>query len=264
MKNVKQDNDCEASSLQHTVKARLQELLQQDRELSLADLQLINPCQASSIEAALNVIGNPVRCCQKIYVLVAKLVELIRAKRDDPKTKNGVLYHGETWELMARRWGKLEKDFRLPDQRFDISKIPDIYDCIKYDLQHNQAALRFHQAQELYVLVKALADVVIPQEYGMNSNEKLAIGQGICNPLLRKIRADLQRNIEEDLSLTDESVNRLDPRYSYGVSSPGRHVRTRLYFTSESHLHSLLTVLRCGGLVEVIPAGIKTYFSAYF
>ena len=39
---------------------------------------------------------------------------------------------------MARRWGKLEKDFRMRDQRFDISKIPDIYDCIKYDLQHNQ------------------------------------------------------------------------------------------------------------------------------
>lgn len=41
-------------------------------------------------------------------------------------------------------------------------------------------------------------------------------------------------------------------RYSHGVSSPGRHVRTRLYFTSESHLHSLLTVLRFGGLVEVL------------
>ena len=55
-----------------------------------------------------------------------------------------MLYHGETWELMARRWGKLEKDFKLRDDKleFDISKIPDIYDCIKYDLQHNQAALK--------------------------------------------------------------------------------------------------------------------------
>lgn len=40
-------------------------------------------------------------------------------------------------------------------------------------------------------------------------------------------------------------------RYSHGVSSPGRHVRTRLYFTSESHVHSLLTVLRYGGLLDV-------------
>ena len=82
----------------------------------------------------------------------------------------------------------------------------------------------------------------------MTAQEKLTIGQGICTPLLKKIRADLQRNIEE---LGEESVNRLNPRYSHGVSSPGRHVRTRLYFTSESHVHSLITVLRHGGLLDV-------------
>lgn len=82
----------------------------------------------------------------------------------------------------------------------------------------------------------------------MTSQEKLTISQGICTPLLKKIRADLQRNIEES---GEETVNRLNPRYSHGVSSPGRHVRTRLYFTSESHIHSLITVLRHGGLLDV-------------
>ena len=43
-----------------------------------------------------------------------------------------------------------------------------------------------------------LADVVIPQEYGMTRAEKLTIAQGICTPLLKKIQADLQRNIEDD------------------------------------------------------------------
>lgn len=64
-----------------------------------------------------------------------------------------MLYHGETWELMARRWGKLEKDFKTHDERleFDISKIPDIYDCIKYDLQHNQAALKYFYPYNLFV-----------------------------------------------------------------------------------------------------------------
>lgn len=33
--------------------------------------------------------------------------------------------------------------------------------------------------------------------------------------------------------------------------SPGRHVRTRLYFTSESHVHSLLSIFRYGGLLDV-------------
>lgn len=150
---------------------------------------------------------------------------------------------------MARRWGKIEKDFSTKNNSFDISKIPDIYDCIKYDLQHNQHTLQYEQAEELYIYAKYLADIVIPQEYGLTVQEKLAIGQGICTPLLKKIKADLQRNIEE---LSNESVNRLNPRYSHGVSSPGRHVRTRLYFTSESHVHSLLTVLRSGGLLDVL------------
>lgn len=78
---------------------------------------------------------------------------------------DAVLYHGETWELMGRRWGKIEKDFCTKNKTFDISKIPDIYDCIKYDLQHNQHTLQFEQAEELYINAKYLADIVIPQVY---------------------------------------------------------------------------------------------------
>lgn len=52
------------------------------------------------------------------------LVELVNFKKDDPKTKDNVLYHGETWDLMGRRWGKIEKDFyHKISQRFDISKV---------------------------------------------------------------------------------------------------------------------------------------------
>jgi len=50
----------------------------------------------------------------------------------------GDLYHGETLQLMVNRWSKLEKDFKQAEGKFDISKIPDIYDCIKYDLLHNR------------------------------------------------------------------------------------------------------------------------------
>jgi inositol hexakisphosphate/diphosphoinositol-pentakisphosphate kinase len=84
----------------------------------------------------------------------------------------------------------------------------------------------------------------VMQEYGISLDEKLLIGQRICTPLLRKILTDLQCNV-------DEESTRLDSRYSEGVSSPNRHVRTRLYFTSESHIHSLLTMLRFGGLCDV-------------
>ncbi|XP_065579240.1 inositol hexakisphosphate and diphosphoinositol-pentakisphosphate kinase-like isoform X3 [Artemia franciscana] len=238
------DDDCEASKFQSEVKNRLHELLQLDRDFTKEDCESINPSGALSVETALTFIRNPVKCCEHILKLVRQFNDDIRKKKEDPALKDTELYYRETWELMARRWGKLEKDFRSKD-RFDISKIPDIYDCAKYDIQHNFSALNLDVLKELYTYSKYMADLVVPQEYGMTIAEKLAISQGICSPLLKKIRADLQSNVEVP---EEENVNRLNPRYSHGVSSPGRHVRTRLYFTSESHIHSLLTMLRYGGL----------------
>ncbi|XP_017078114.1 inositol hexakisphosphate and diphosphoinositol-pentakisphosphate kinase isoform X3 [Drosophila eugracilis] len=243
------DNDCDSSKYQNLAKGRLHELMQNDREFTREDRELINPCNSKSITQALDFVKNPVDCCHHVHLLIRELLHIISIKKDDPKTKDAILYHGETWDLMRCRWEKIEKDFSTKSKLFDISKIPDIYDCIKYDLQHNQHTLQYDQAEELYIYAKNLADIVIPQEYGLTPQEKLAIGQGICSPLLRKIKGDLQRNIDE---VEDEFMNRLNPHYSHGVASPQRHVRTRLYFTSESHVHSLLTVLRYGGLLNVV------------
>ncbi|XP_034668595.1 inositol hexakisphosphate and diphosphoinositol-pentakisphosphate kinase isoform X9 [Drosophila subobscura] len=243
------DNDCDSSKYQNRAKGRLHELMQNDREFTKEDREHINPCNSKSITQALDFVKNPVDCCRHVHLLIRELLHIISIKKDDPKTKDAILYHGETWDLMRCRWEKIEKDFSTKSNLFDISKIPDIYDCIKYDLQHNQHTLQYDQAEELYIYAKNLADIVIPQEYGLTPQEKLAIGQGICSPLLRKIKGDLQRNIDE---VEDEFMNRLNPHYSHGVASPQRHVRTRLYFTSESHVHSLLTVLRYGGLLNVV------------
>ena len=81
----------------------------------------------------------------------------------------------------------------------------------------------------------------------MTRSEKLTIAQGICAPLLRKIRADLQRNVDpngsndgngagnevednENEGDHESTVNRLDPRYSSGVSSPGNNINFIHYF----------------------------------
>ena len=74
-----------------------------------------------------------------------------------------VLYHSETWELLIRRWSKLTKDFRMKNDQYDISKIPDIYDCVKYDLLHNKKVLRDNGLNQLHGMSKAMADIVIPQ-----------------------------------------------------------------------------------------------------
>lgn len=247
------DNDCESSKCQKLVKDRLHNIMQKNCDLSEEDIEVLNPTKAPSIDAACKFIGNPYQACEKVHKLIKDLNSLIKSKRQDNcYTQEYHLYHGETWDLLQRRWAKLEKDFKFPrSKRFDISKIPDIYDCIKYDLQHNQHTLQFQFAHELHSYAKALADIVIPQEYGMTAQEKLMISLGTCSPLLRKIQADLLRNADSGTEDETESVNRLDPKYSYGVSSPDRHVRTRLYFTSESHIHSLVTALQFGGLLDV-------------
>ncbi|XP_065762165.1 inositol hexakisphosphate and diphosphoinositol-pentakisphosphate kinase 1 isoform X2 [Muntiacus reevesi] len=231
------------SSCQHRVKARLHHILQQDAPFGPEDYDQLAPTGSTSLLSSMAVIQNPVKVCDQVFDLIENLTHQIRERMQDPKSVDLQLYHSETLELMLQRWSKLERDFRQKSGRYDISKIPDIYDCVKYDVQHN-GSLGLQGTAELLRLSKALADVVIPQEYGISREEKLEIAVGFCLPLLRKILLDLQRTHE------DESVNKLHPLYSRGVLSPGRHVRTRLYFTSESHVHSLLSVFRYGGLLD--------------
>ncbi|XP_032862416.1 inositol hexakisphosphate and diphosphoinositol-pentakisphosphate kinase 2 isoform X9 [Tyto alba] len=238
------DSDSDSlSSCQHRVKARLHEILQRDREFTADDYDKLTPSGSISLIKSMQVIKNPVKTCDTVYYLIQSLTSQIRQRMEDPKSADIQLYHSETLELMLRRWAKLEKDFKTKNGRYDISKIPDIYDCIKYDVQHN-GSLKLENTMELYRLSKALADIVIPQEYGISKAEKLEIAKCYCTPLVRKIRSDLQRTQDDD------TVNKLHPLYSRGVMSPERHVRTRLYFTSESHVHSLLSTLRYGALCD--------------
>ncbi|XP_031224423.1 inositol hexakisphosphate and diphosphoinositol-pentakisphosphate kinase 2 isoform X9 [Mastomys coucha] len=238
------DSDSDSlSSCQQRVKTRLHEILQKDRDFTAEDYEKLTPSGSISVVKSMHLIKNPVKTCDKVYSLIQSLTSQIRHRMEDPKSADIQLYHSETLELMLRRWSKLEKDFKTKNGRYDISKIPDIYDCIKYDVQHN-GSLKLEDTMELYRLSKALADIVIPQEYGITKAEKLEIAKGYCTPLVRKIRSDLQRTQDDD------TVNKLHPVYSRGVLSPERHVRTRLYFTSESHVHSLLSILRYGALCD--------------
>nr|XP_015198702.1 PREDICTED: inositol hexakisphosphate and diphosphoinositol-pentakisphosphate kinase 1 isoform X2 [Lepisosteus oculatus] len=238
------DSDSDSlSGCQHRVKARLHEIMQKDQDFTEEDFERLAPTCSSSLLNSMKVVGNPVKTCDSVYALIQSLTSQIRRRLEDPKSADLQLYHSETLELMLQRWSKLERDFRMKSGRYDISKIPDIYDCVKYDVQHN-GSLGLEDTLELFRLSRALADIIIPQEYGISKEEKLDISYAYCLPLVKKIQLDLQRTHE------DESVNKLHPLYSRGVMSPGRHVRTRLYFTSESHVHSLLSIFRYGGLLN--------------
>lgn len=107
--------------------------------------------------------------------------------------------------------------------------------------------------EKLYELAKDMADCAVPQEYGTRISERRSIGTKMCEALLEKIKDDLI------IARTD---NQSDMRYminmEYGSDLPittmGRRIRTRLYFTSESHLHTLINVLRyCGSDKSASP-----------
>ena len=87
----------------------------------------------------MNKIKNPHEACQVVYDLIKSLVVQINAKCDAPLSNPNKcdLYHDETLSLMKHRWEKIEKDFYNDMDGFDISLIPDIYDCVKYDYLHN-------------------------------------------------------------------------------------------------------------------------------
>ncbi|TMW67341.1 hypothetical protein Poli38472_012457 [Pythium oligandrum] len=151
----------------------------------------------------------------------------------------------ETLDMMRERWAKLYRDFYLKKtDTYDLSKLPDIHDCIRYDAIHN-SHLHLTNIRELLDIAASLAHTLVPQEYGINENEKIHIGSAMCRTLLMKIKDDL------DLArgLRIGSTHRLNPSYAknkHEIKSTHRSVRTRLYFTSESHLHTLLNVLRYG------------------
>lgn len=68
----------------------------------------------------------------------------------------------------------------------------------------------------------------------------------ICHSLLEKIKFDL------GVARTDNEVDmryllNLDYSADLPINTMGRRIRTRLYFTSESHLHTVLNVLRFSG-----------------
>jgi len=262
---------------------------------------------------------------------------------------DGAMTKSDAVQLAFARWEKLAKDFYKPKtQSYDPSKIPDIFDCVKFDIMHTPELfnMKNHYLLQIYPLAKRLAEIVVPQEYGLDSKDKMDLGALAVHELLRKLRDDLitarsegqeeevdmpagefifvcclnvserliffaftkidaghSRRVSETSQISGDSksfslmspkhvlsprssaykvfeepdvlvgppVNssglppikvmssskgetqhRLDKTHAkqVGIKSSDRHVRTRLYFTSESHMHSMLNVIRFAHLAD--------------
>ena len=191
------------------------------------------------------------------------LGEIIHCKTKK-KSKNSKIImdcEEEKIVLIYKRYVKLFNDFYdEKKQKFDISKIPDIYDNIKYDIIHNKQIIG-DTAFELYKIINNLADFVMPLEYGIKIEEKIKIGITFIKPLLTKIFNDLTWSNKENISrrtsvyMINNNLQTLEnqERTYFGldeekldkteIKSAWRHIKTRFYFTSQSHLYSLLNTL---------------------
>merc|ERR1719273_1428980 len=107
---------------------------------------------------------------------------------------------------MKMRWGKLLNEFFDEENNgFDATKIPDIFDSVRYDLLYNSKCigLTLDQMDQLWEIIEALAAFVIPQEYGVTQEDKLCISRAIAKPFF----TDLSKKV--DTMLQDKETPRL-------------------------------------------------------
>ena len=103
-----------------------------------------------------------------------------------------------------------------------------------------------------------LCRVLVPMEYGVTENDKMDVGLKIISPLLRKIEHDIlwwKKDSNQRSSSTTKDFGEERQWEKSGLDEAGlddrvrsswRHIRTRLYFTSASHMYTLLHALKLG------------------
>ncbi|KIP08313.1 hypothetical protein PHLGIDRAFT_382020 [Phlebiopsis gigantea 11061_1 CR5-6] len=187
---------------------------------------------------------EPVEVVKEVIELLSSFREIMHRnweRMDVDKIQERWCCGDEPW-LFRERWEKLFEDFcDVKQEKFDPSRVSELYDTIKYCALHHRTFLfaifnengarpedgqqpQDRRLHELYGRAKALFDLVAPQEYGIEPEEKEEIGVLTSLPLLRNVVGDLEnaRNNEE-CSLT-------------------------LYFTKESHIHTLVNLVLLSGL----------------
>ncbi|KAF8913878.1 cortical actin cytoskeleton protein asp1 [Gymnopilus junonius] len=186
---------------------------------------------------------EPVEVVKEVIELLSSFRDIMRHNfetLDVDKIQERWCCGDEPW-LFRERWEKLFEDFcDVEQKKFDPSRVSELYDTIKYCALHHRTFLfaifdeqgctdphqppQDRRIHELYGRAKALFDLVAPQEYGIEPEEKEEIGVLTSLPLLRNVVSDLEaaRNNGES-SLT-------------------------LYFTKESHIHTLVNLVLFSGL----------------
>eukprot|EP00930_Biecheleria_cincta_P096232 TRINITY_DN88106_c0_g1_i1.p1 TRINITY_DN88106_c0_g1~~TRINITY_DN88106_c0_g1_i1.p1 ORF type:complete len:1006 (-),score=185.55 TRINITY_DN88106_c0_g1_i1:431-3448(-) len=280
------DLPAEAEALMKDAKAKLNEQI-------LGSEQGASPKNSPGIKDLEVLHGHICQLCQELLQVDLDGVKLVTCGPDrsnEPARESGKDTCCSITKpiLIVKRWQKLRDDlYDSKKSKWDLSKVMEIYDAVKFDMIHNQGlAAGF---EPVFAVAKSLNDVIVPLEYGDDLHSRSEIGAKLCNQLTAKILADLQRSAgpdsvtselpewslvtasqflrrsvakmmgarqpskeapdEETTSLTrkdslEADFASLSPDFAHHLMNPTRRVRTRLYFTSESHIQSMMNVLR--------------------
>jgi hypothetical protein len=98
---------------------------------------------------------------------------------------------------------------------------------------------------ELFYHAELTAGFIVPEEYGLESPDKLKIGSLIASPLMQKITDDIHTILDSHLKeAKGETIDKKPRMFAY--------------FTSESHLHSLRNILMHSHAYKQITEEINT------
>lgn len=181
----------------------------------------------------------PSALCKRVSSLLQELREIMRSnwdKVDTAKIQTRWCTH-ETPALFRERWEKLFADYE--EDPHDPGRTSELFDMLSHDGLHNRPFLetifahpndgpenRTKRLHDLYRMSLNLFNYVCPQEYGITAEQKERIGLLTSMPLLNNIVMDLKAS--EDSSLC------------------------ALYFTKESHIHTLLNLVLASDLPVVM------------
>ncbi|KAI3646823.1 hypothetical protein MP228_009751 [Amoeboaphelidium protococcarum] len=179
---------------------------------------------------------DPPAFARELIGLLLSRRDVMKKKFEDPAVNQAQSKWccNESPTIFKERWDRLFRDLCDSSKSlFDPSKVPELYDSMKYDALHNREFIDYvfvdenedisdkrEPLRKMYHHAKLLFDLIAPCEYGITFNEKLEIGVLTSFVLLKQLVADLQ------------------------AIAAGHKACTKFYFTKESHVHTLYNVIR--------------------
>merc|ERR1740121_2161652 len=116
---------------------------------------------------------------------VSKELENVEPSRIGPVTR---------LERVQMRWSKLgEELFEKKKGQWNISKVPEIHDAVKYDLIHHPVLA--DGFAPLHEVSHRLNNIIVSNEYGTDNLSRLRIGSVVCGRLLPKLICDLTNSV---------------------------------------------------------------------